>query len=126
MSVREIEIKDIPQAIDWEELQRIEKGPYFAVTKVSAKQKIIAFETEDGERIVFERGVRQRGLDDLTIKMVKLVRTTVKCSLGHEHYTGVIEHEYHRAHLEWSHVEALIEWVQSGSWSQVRERKGKA
>lgn len=123
MGIREIELTDIPHSLGWEELQRIEKGPYFAVKKFAVKRKVISFETEDGDQITFQRGVRQKNLDDFIVTVRKEIAETQRCSLGGYHKTGKVEHQYIRFHMEWDHVQAFVEWINSGSWSQVRVKK---
>lgn len=120
MSIREIELPAPTASIEWEDLQRIERGPYFAVTKLAAKKKVLTLHTEDGSTIQFQRGIRMKGIDDFTITVRKTVSVTQKCSLGHHHVTARNEIDFVFAHMEWAHAEALAEWIRSGSWSQVR------
>jgi hypothetical protein len=52
--------------------------------------------------------------------------TYEKCSLGHTNQKETIERMYKPFHLDWSHVEQLIEWIQLGSWKEIRNQRNSS
>lgn len=48
-----------------------------------------------------------------------------RCSLGHDHEIEKKERHWHTVDLAWEHVEQLIEWLQLGSWTEVKGKEPK-
>lgn len=42
-----------------------------------------------------------------------------KCDMGHTHQIDKKERQYKPFHLDWSHIDQLIEWIQLGTWSEM-------
>ncbi len=72
-------------------------------------------------KITFKRSM-QCG-DSLGINISWFEEVLERCDLGHTHVKSKLEKHYEAFHLDWSHVEQLIEWIQRGTWSQVNGKE---
>lgn len=60
------------------------------------------------------------------LKVIDNGMETKTCDLGHEHQVkkeSVRSFRMAEIHVPWEHVETFIEWLQTGSWKQIRERR---
>ena len=99
---------------------------YGSSHKVKIGKKVLCFEGSEwyGRKLKFEKGVShgQSG-ESLTITCEWEEKKTQRCSMGHDHVVEKKERHWDYADIQWEYVEQLIEWLQSGSWSQIQRKE---
>lgn len=105
----------------------LKHGPFFGAShKVKIGKKVLSFESDNwyGVKVKFEKGVSHGpSAESLTITCEWEEKKTAKCSLGHDHVIEKKERQWKYADIQWEYVEQLIEWLQSGSWSQIQRKE---
>lgn len=100
-------------------------GFYAATVKIQISRKKLSFIGKDGGRIEFQKLACKEYGDRLDIfASGRRTTTTVRtCDLGHRHEERK-EGDYQAvyAQIDYEMVEQLIEWLQLGSWTEVRKQ----
>jgi choline kinase len=107
--------------------QRMEFGNgnvYESTTKVKVGQKTLTISNDAGkDKITFSKRAHNALKDELGIETVRQEIVYEQCSLGHRHEKSKKENVYQWFRMDWQHVESLVEWLNSGSWTAVRTRE---
>jgi hypothetical protein len=121
----------------YEDVQEIDCGGehHYQLGKVRVSKKVLTMylpEWKDGqyERITFQKSDSKPFGTRLEItaahhKMVSCGHEVKKCDLGHEHNIEVkkqFEYKHVMISMRWEDVERLIEWLQLGSWKDLRNK----
>jgi hypothetical protein len=66
-------------------------------------------------QVTFQKRKMGRQFLEITMKFPKVK----KCDMGHEHFVGH-EEKYEFLSIDWEHIDQLIEWLNHGSFSVVK------
>jgi hypothetical protein len=109
-----------------QEFDLVDTGACFSAVKVKVGVKCLTFKTDSFEKtsIQFQKKLFDgRDRLSLCVEHEESLETEETCNLGHVHTTSKkVPKKFAWISLDWEHVDQLIEWLQSGSWSENRRK----
>ena len=93
-------------------------------TRAKVARKTLTF-TEGSNSITFSKKSSSYNGESLEIETRKEDIVYARCSLGHDHEQSKKERVYQWFRIDYDQVEAIVEWLQLGTWSAVSKKPCK-
>lgn len=91
---------------------------------VSKKALSLSGSLNDKSKLRFQKN-RRLGREYLDIFLDKHTVVSQTCSLGHTHETSAKTNVYGFFQIDYEQVEALVEWLKEGNWTEVSRTEPK-